>query len=95
MDDVQIIWDLEDEPDGNYWHIVVEGHGVTREEVEEVLRENEGDETESYSSGRPIVFGWTSMSRHIAVVYEEVMKDPRILYPVTAYPTAPPSKRKK
>src|SRR5271157_3446209 len=22
---------------GNYWHICVEGHGVTREEVEEVL----------------------------------------------------------
>lgn len=25
MDGLHIIWDLEDDPDGNYWHIVVEG----------------------------------------------------------------------
>ncbi len=31
------IWDLEDDPEGNYWHISVEGHGVSGEEVEEVL----------------------------------------------------------
>jgi hypothetical protein len=29
MDEPVIIWDLEDDPDGNYVHIVVEGHGVT------------------------------------------------------------------
>ena len=29
---IQFVWDLEDDPEGNYWHIVVEGHGVTREE---------------------------------------------------------------
>ena len=40
MGDIQIIWDLEDDPDGNYWHIVVEGHGVTQDEVEEVLGTN-------------------------------------------------------
>src|SRR5262249_49440769 len=37
MGRVDFIWDLEDDPEGNYWHICVEGHGVTREEVEEVL----------------------------------------------------------
>ena len=37
MGRVSFIWDLEDDPEGNYWHICVEGHGVTREEVEEVL----------------------------------------------------------
>jgi hypothetical protein len=33
MGQVAFIWDLEDNPDGNYWHICVEGHGVTWEEV--------------------------------------------------------------
>ena len=40
MGRVAFIWDLEDDPEGNYWHICVEGHGVTREEVEEVLAGN-------------------------------------------------------
>lgn len=38
-------WDLEDDPEGNYWHICVEGHGVTREEVEEVVAANFDTET--------------------------------------------------
>ena len=42
MGRVGFIWDLEDDPEGNYWHICVEGHGVTREEVEEVLAGNYG-----------------------------------------------------
>jgi hypothetical protein len=40
MAPVDFIWDLEDDPEGNYWHICVEGHGVTREEVEEVVSSN-------------------------------------------------------
>ena len=36
MAGVAFIWDLEDDPEGNYWHICVEGHGVTREEVDAV-----------------------------------------------------------
>ena len=34
--DIVIIWDDQDDRDDNYWHICVEGHGLTREEVEEV-----------------------------------------------------------
>jgi len=41
--DLVIIWDDEDDPDGNYWHICVEGHGLTREEVEEVLRDEDSE----------------------------------------------------
>src|SRR5208282_5506921 len=37
---VAFICDLDDDPEGNYWHICVEGHGVTRDEVEEVLAGN-------------------------------------------------------
>jgi YD repeat-containing protein len=89
MDDVQIIWDLEDDPDGNYWHIVIEGHGVTREEVEEVLLDR-GNPTEvSRTSGNLITFGWTSAGQHIAVLWELACDDPKMAYPLTAYPVPP------
>jgi hypothetical protein len=95
MADLQIIWDLEDDPDGNYWHIVVEGHGVTREEVEEVLRNDDADVAASRSTGNPMAFAWTSTGKYITVVYEEVLEDPRLLYPRTAYPVKPPKRRRR
>ena len=89
MNDIVIIWDDEDDRDGNYWHICVEGHGLTCEEVEEVLRDDESEIVVSRSSGRPMAFGWTSSGKRIAVVFEEVSEDPRIVYPVSAYPVPP------
>jgi uncharacterized DUF497 family protein len=86
---VHIIWDLPDDPEGNYVHIV-EGHDVTIDEVEEVLGDRSSQRTESRSSGRPMVFGWTSTGKYIAVVYEEVLDDPWTVYPITAYPAPPP-----
>lgn len=74
------IWDLNDDPEGNEQHIAE--HGISKEEVEEVLENPDGVET-SRSSGRPIAFGETSSGRIIAVVYEEIDKD--TVYPVTAY----------
>ena len=59
MRDVAIIWDLPDDPDGNYCHII-DGHDVTVDEVEEVLLDPDADEEVSRSTGRPVVFGWTS-----------------------------------
>jgi hypothetical protein len=75
-----IIWDLDDDPDGNVQHCAL--HGVTKEEVEEVF-ESATDTDISRSSGRPVVFGDTSTSRHLMVVYEEI--DAATVYPVTAY----------
>jgi uncharacterized DUF497 family protein len=75
-----IIWDLDDDPDGNVSHCAE--HGVSKEEVEEIL-ENATDEDTSRSSGRPAAFGDTSAGRHLIVVYEEV--DEFTIYPVTAY----------
>ena len=60
MNDIVIIWDDQDDRDGNHWHICVEGHGLTREEIEEVLRDEESEIEVSRSSGRPTAFGWTS-----------------------------------
>jgi hypothetical protein len=85
-----IIWDLEDDPEGNWWHIVVEGHGITADEVAEVLEANHARSTLSRSSNQSITFGWTSLGRHIAVVYEHVTDDPLTFYPITAYEAPPP-----
>jgi hypothetical protein len=87
-----IIWDLEDDPDGNYWHIAVEGHGVTAEEVEEVLSDPANETVPSHSSGNPATFGWTSTGKHLIVVWEHVDDDPLTAYPITAY-EVPPRRR--
>lgn len=75
-----VIWDLEDDPNGNLQHIAE--HGVTQEEVQEVFENLTGTER-SRSSGWPIAFGETSTGRIIAVVYEEIDAD--TVYPITAY----------
>jgi uncharacterized DUF497 family protein len=77
---VNAIWDLDADADGNVQHIAE--HGITKEEVEEVLEHPSGIET-SRSSGWPIAFGETSTGRVIAVVYEEI--DEETAYPITAY----------
>jgi hypothetical protein len=75
-----IIWDLEDDPDGNVQHCGA--HGVTPDEVEEVFQ-NATDADVSRSSGRPVLFGDTEAGRHLMVLYEVV--DDETVYPVTAH----------
>jgi hypothetical protein len=82
-----IIWDAEDDPDGNYQHIVGADE-VTAEEVEAVLRNHHGGPDDySDTSGDPIIYGWTSTGKHIAVVYrDEGDDDFVIIRPKTSYP---------
>jgi hypothetical protein len=88
-----VIWDLEDDPDGNYQHIVADG-GVSQDEVDDVLSDPDNPTLASDSSGRPITLGWTRTGRYIAVVWEHILDDPYTIKPVTAYSTPPPvSKR--
>lgn len=77
-----VIWDLDDEVGGNVEHIAQ--HGLTKDDVEEVLRHPEQVET-SRSSGHPVAFGYTDSGRQIAVVFEEI--DPDTVRPITAYET--------
>ncbi len=70
MGRVAFVWDLEDDPEGNYWHICVEGHGVTREEVEEIVAGNYQTATLSRSSSQPQAFGWTASGKYLTVVFE-------------------------
>jgi len=83
MSEIRILWDLVEDPDGNVQHIAA--HGITVEEVEEVLLDRNSEDTTSRSSGRPITFGYTSSGRYLAVVWEHVDDDPLTIYPVTAY----------
>lgn len=85
--DVEIIWDLDDDPNGNVQHIAE--HDLTPDEVNEVLQSAVGDAVISRTSGNLITFGWTSTGRHIAVVFENVLDDPKTAYPLTAYEGPP------
>jgi hypothetical protein len=89
---VLVIWDLEDDPLGNIQHIAE--HDIMPEEVEEVLNDRHSCTVFSASSGRPITFGWTSVGRYLAVVWEVADEDPLTIYPVTAYPAREPGMEK-
>lgn len=88
---------MDDDSDGNVQHI--ELHGVTKEEADEVLLNPSNPTGISRASGDPITFGWTSTGRYLAVVWENVQDDPRMIRPVTAYdvdlPTKPKGKKKR
>jgi uncharacterized DUF497 family protein len=78
MPHVELIW--IDGPDGNVQHLPE--HGVTREEVRDVLT-NPISTAVSRRTGRPIAFGFTRTGRKLAVIYERV--DRMTVYPVTAF----------
>jgi uncharacterized DUF497 family protein len=82
---VQVIWDDEENPDGNVQHIAQ--HGLTIEDVEYVL-ESATEEVDSRSSDRQCCFGYTPSGDYIIVVYEKVNDDS--IYPVTAYEVPEP-----
>ena len=80
---VQVIWDDDDQPDGNVQHIAE--HVVTIEEVEDVLLDPNSTQSTSRSSGEPILFGYTAEGRSLAVVFEHVDDEPLTVRPITAY----------
>jgi hypothetical protein len=83
MIDAVIAWDMEDDPDGNVQHIV--DNGITVEEVEDVLLNEDNPVGVSRASGRPVTFGETSSRRQIAVVWEQASDDPLVIRPITSY----------
>lgn len=91
--DATIIWDLEEDSNGNVQHL--REHGVTIEEAEEILLNPQSSRAVSRTSGLPTAFGWTSTGRYLAVVYELVDEDPLTLRPITAYDVPPPAPKKK
>ena len=83
-----IFWDADDDARGNVQHCA--RHGVTKEEVEEVLQNVTGTAT-SHTTGRPVLFGDTQMGRHLIVVYRVLTGN--VLRPVTAYDVPRRAKR--
>ena len=79
-----VIWD--DGEGENVEHIAE--HGLTPDDVEDVLNDPDSVFDVSRSTGRPIAFGYTRTGRYIAVVYEEL--DPLTVYPLTAYDAREP-----
>ena len=61
------------------------GSDLTVDEVEDVLLNPESNTLISRTSGRPITFGWTLTDRHIAVIWETVCDDPKMIRVRTAY----------
>jgi uncharacterized DUF497 family protein len=82
---VRIIWDDDDNPDGNVQHIAE--HGVTVDDVEYVIQ-NSTSESRSRSTDRPCCVGYTPGGDYIIVVYEQVDDD--TIYPVTAFDVPEP-----
>jgi len=77
-----IIWDLEDEPDGNVQHLLE--HDVTIDEAEEVLLDAQ--------TSRAVIRAADCVRLDL---YELVDEDPLTLRPVTAYDVPPPAGKKR
>ncbi|MGA2618550.1 MAG: hypothetical protein ABSF26_13135 [Thermoguttaceae bacterium] len=82
---LQVIWDDDDQPDGNVQHVAE--HGLTKEDVEYVL-ENPTKEGISSRTGRLCCFGYTPGGDFIIAVYEQVNAE--TIYPLTAYEVPEP-----
>jgi uncharacterized DUF497 family protein len=78
--DYRILWDLDDDPEGNVQHLAE--HGLTPDDFEHALMHAVGFD-ESESSDREIAFGPALDGRMIAAVYDEIDGD--TIRPVTAY----------
>jgi uncharacterized DUF497 family protein len=78
MEFLTIIWD--DGPGGNVEHVAE--HGLTPEDVEEVLNDPT-ERTTSRTSGGPLYRGLTSDGRYLTVVFERVDRD--TIRPITAW----------
>ena len=66
MIDIILLWDFEDDPEGNVAHIAE--HGVTIEDVEEVFADPDAETEDSRSSNRSIPFGETRDGRYLAIL---------------------------
>lgn len=75
-----ILWDLDDDSEGNVQHCAL--HGVTKAEVLDVFDAAKAAEI-SNSSDSLVIFGYTQTGRHLIVVFDEI--DEFTARPVTSY----------
>ncbi|HEX4072371.1 MAG TPA: hypothetical protein VHX68_14420 [Planctomycetaceae bacterium] len=78
MNFLSIVWD--DSDGGNRQHIA--DHGLTPDDVEDLLRDPRSTFDWSRQSGLRVAFGYTSGGRYILVAFDEI--DEATIYPVKA-----------
>ncbi len=89
LQDAFIDWDDPEDEGSNTAHIAE--HGLTPEEVESALLDENTTFDVSDSSGRPIAFGSTNTGRFIAIVIDVLnLTNPLIIRPITAYDVPEP-----
>jgi hypothetical protein len=82
MEDWLVAWDDPDHLDGNVAHIAE--HGLTPDEVEDVLLNSSLEIVGSAATKRPGRFGRTTTGRYIVVFWDIASDEPHVVYPVTA-----------
>jgi uncharacterized DUF497 family protein len=88
--DAQFDWDDPDDEGSNVAHVAE--HGLTPDEVESALLDENATFDVSDSSGRPIAFGPTHTGRFVVVVFEILNPaDPLVIRPITAYDVPEPT----
>ena len=88
--DASIDWDDPDDEGSNTAHVAE--HGLTPEEVESALFDEDTTFDLSDSSGRPIAFGSTDTGRFIVVVFEVLNPAaPLVIRPITSYDVPEPT----
>ncbi len=88
-----VIWDEDDEPEGNVAHIAE--HDITIDEVEDILYDPRNRTGPSNHLGRMLTCGWTETDRFICVAREKVEANPFVVRPVTAFESNPPRGRRR
>ena len=82
-------WDDPNDEGSNTAHVAE--HGMTPEEVDSALFDENTTFDVSDSSGRPIAFGTTVSGRFVAIVFDVLNPaDPLIIRPITAYEVPEP-----
>jgi uncharacterized DUF497 family protein len=89
----RVIWDLDEEPNGNVHHI--KEHGITKDDVEDVLFNVKNETATSRSSGEKITFGYTQSGVYLAVIWQHIDDNPLTMRPITAYAVREPKKKRK
>ncbi len=85
MSFLRVLWDSEDDPDGNVEHVLQ--HGVSPDDVEHVLSHAQS-EGYSRSTGLPVAWGYTLDGRYVIVVYDRIDED--TIRVITAYEVPEP-----
>ncbi len=88
-----VIWDEEDDPDGNVAHIAE--HDISIDEVEDVLYDPRNRTGPSNHAGRMLPCGATETDRFLCVARERAEDDPLVVKPVTAFDSNPPRSKRR